>query len=192
MPADLFEADKPRKAPPGQPLADRLRPKNLDEGNKKQFAADLVDEQIDALTRGVMANSVACARCHDHKFDPISTADYYGLAGIFKSTRSMKNHKVVAMWNERPVGTEAELAASEAHRAEVSRLEEDLKVRTRHARADLKRETLERLADYLEAAARRNRSHRILASIPEIAAIGAAASFASSCTQPSASSYVGK
>ncbi|AGA31618.1 PSD1 and planctomycete cytochrome C domain-containing protein [Singulisphaera acidiphila] len=62
--------------------------KNLDESNKVQFAADLVDEQIDALTRGVMANSVACARCHDHKLDPFSMEDYYALAGIFASTKT--------------------------------------------------------------------------------------------------------
>jgi hypothetical protein len=62
--------------------------KNLDEGNEAQFAADVVDEQIDALTRGVMANSVACARCHDHKLDPFSMEDYYGLAGVFASTKT--------------------------------------------------------------------------------------------------------
>ncbi|WP_406701351.1 PSD1 and planctomycete cytochrome C domain-containing protein (plasmid) [Singulisphaera sp. Ch08] len=62
--------------------------KNLDEANKIQFAADLVDEQIDALTRGVIANSVACARCHDHKLDPFSMEDYYALAGVFASTKT--------------------------------------------------------------------------------------------------------
>jgi hypothetical protein len=65
-----------------------LGPKNLDEANKLQFAADVVDEQIDALTRGVMASSVACARCHDHKFDPFAMEDYYALAGVFASTRT--------------------------------------------------------------------------------------------------------
>ena len=65
-----------------------LGPKNLDEGNALQFAADLIDEQIDAVTRGVMASSVACARCHDHKFDPYSMEDYYALAGVFASTKT--------------------------------------------------------------------------------------------------------
>lgn len=63
-------------------------PKNLDEGNKLQFAADIVDEQIDAVTQAVLASSVACARCHDHKFDPFSMEDYYALAGIFSSTKA--------------------------------------------------------------------------------------------------------
>src|SRR5262249_41585600 len=65
-----------------------LGPKNLDEGNARQFAADLVDEQIDAVTRAVLASSVACARCHDHKFDPFAMEDYYALAGVFASSRT--------------------------------------------------------------------------------------------------------
>ncbi len=53
---------------------------------RAQFVADVVDEQIDATTQGLLATTVACARCHDHKFDPIPQADYYALAGIFAST----------------------------------------------------------------------------------------------------------
>jgi hypothetical protein len=62
--------------------------KNLSEMNPQQFVADVVDEQLDALTRGVLGSSVACARCHDHKFDPISMRDYYALAGIFYSSKT--------------------------------------------------------------------------------------------------------
>jgi hypothetical protein len=47
---------------------------------------DQYDDRIDTLTRGFLGLTVACARCHDHKFDPISTKDYYGLAGIVAST----------------------------------------------------------------------------------------------------------
>lgn len=63
-------------------------PKNLDEMNAKQFEADVVDEQLNAVTRAVMASSVACARCHDHKFDAFTMQDYYGLAGLFTSTKA--------------------------------------------------------------------------------------------------------
>ncbi len=63
-------------------------PKNLDEMNELQFRADVVDEQIDTVTRAVMGSSIACARCHDHKFDPITMEDYYALAGIFASTKT--------------------------------------------------------------------------------------------------------
>lgn len=65
-----------------------IGPKNLDEANSLQFHADLIDEQINTVTRAVLANSVACARCHDHKFDPFSMKDYYALAGIFASTKT--------------------------------------------------------------------------------------------------------
>ena len=48
--------------------------------------ADELDDRVDTLTRGFLGLTVACARCHDHKFDPIPTRDYYSLAGIFAST----------------------------------------------------------------------------------------------------------
>jgi len=63
-------------------------PKNLDAADAAQFRADVIDEQIDSLTRAVLGSSVACARCHDHKFDPFSMKDYYALAGIFASTKT--------------------------------------------------------------------------------------------------------
>ena len=53
------------------------------------FQMDVVADQIDVIGRGVMGLSVACARCHDHKFDPIPTRDYYALAGIFTSTQTL-------------------------------------------------------------------------------------------------------
>ena len=60
-----------------------LGPKNVNERNRVQFAADVVDEQIDATTRVFLGTSVSCARCHDHKFDAIPQTDYYSMAGIF-------------------------------------------------------------------------------------------------------------
>jgi cytochrome c553 len=63
-----------------------LGPKSLNQRNREQYLMDQADEQIDVATRAVMALSVACARCHDHKFDPIPQTDYYALAGIFRST----------------------------------------------------------------------------------------------------------
>jgi len=65
-----------------------IGPKGLNEMNPAQFRADLIDEQIDAVSRAIMASSVACARCHDHKSDPFSMRDYYALAGIFGSTHT--------------------------------------------------------------------------------------------------------
>ncbi|MEM0968802.1 MAG: DUF1549 domain-containing protein, partial [Verrucomicrobiota bacterium] len=60
--------------------------KGLNERNRRQFRMELVDEQIDTVTQSMLGLTVACARCHDHKSDPIPTDDYYALAGIFLST----------------------------------------------------------------------------------------------------------
>jgi hypothetical protein len=56
--------------------------------SKEQFAMDLADEQIDAFSQAMLGTTIACARCHDHKFDPITQRDYYALAGIFLSTET--------------------------------------------------------------------------------------------------------
>jgi len=61
--------------------------KDLNERDKTQYLMDQADDQIDVMGRSIMALTLGCARCHDHKFDPISTRDYYALAGIFSSTR---------------------------------------------------------------------------------------------------------
>jgi len=63
-----------------------LGPKDVNQRFKARFKMDNVDDQIDTVTRSTMALTVSCARCHDHKFDPIPTRDYYSLASIFAST----------------------------------------------------------------------------------------------------------
>jgi dienelactone hydrolase len=65
-----------------------LGPKSHVERNKLQFEMDVVDEQIDAVSLTFLGLTVACARCHDHKFDPVPQRDYYALAGIFRSTET--------------------------------------------------------------------------------------------------------
>ena len=66
-----------------------MGPKSLNNRNRAEFTMDLVDEQLDVTTRAFMAVTVACARCHDHKFDPIPTEDYYSMAGILTSTQTL-------------------------------------------------------------------------------------------------------
>ena len=63
-----------------------LGPKGLNEQSPRQFCLDLADEQVDTVSQAFMGMTVSCARCHDHKFDPISQREYYALAGIFLST----------------------------------------------------------------------------------------------------------
>ncbi|MBC8325483.1 MAG: PSD1 domain-containing protein [Verrucomicrobia subdivision 3 bacterium] len=66
-----------------------MGPKSLNNRDAREFKMDVVDEQLDVTTRAFMAVTVACARCHDHKFDPIPTEDYYSLAGVFASTQTL-------------------------------------------------------------------------------------------------------
>ncbi len=56
------------------------------DADKQKMVTDIVDDQIDVVTRGMLGVTMSCARCHDHKFDPFTTQDYYGLAGIFFSS----------------------------------------------------------------------------------------------------------
>jgi hypothetical protein len=67
--------------------------KDLNEKNNEQYLMDAIDDEIDVTSRAFMALTVSCARCHDHKFDPIPTAEYYALAGIFKSTVELSGVK---------------------------------------------------------------------------------------------------
>lgn len=66
-----------------------MGPKSLNERDKRQFRMDIVDEQIDTMSRSVLGLTVSCARCHDHKFDPFPTEDYYAIAGIFRSSQTL-------------------------------------------------------------------------------------------------------
>jgi len=65
-----------------------IGPKTLNERNGLKFELDVADEQIDVTTQAFLGITVACARCHYHKFDPIPQKDYYALAGIFRSTET--------------------------------------------------------------------------------------------------------
>jgi hypothetical protein len=65
-----------------------------DSAARKLVEATELDDRIDTLTRGFLGLTVSCARCHDHKFDPISQSDYYSLAGVFQSTK----------YEEKPLG----------------------------------------------------------------------------------------
>ena len=100
---------------------------NLEDQDKKNLVMDVVDEQLDAISKGFLAQTVTCARCHDHKFDPIPTADYYALAGILKSTRTL-NHSNVSKWLETTLPVDAKReAAIKAHEAQVSAMQDEIK-----------------------------------------------------------------
>jgi hypothetical protein len=76
-----------------------LGAKAFEETKPEVFRMDVIDEQIEVVSRSVLGLSIGCARCHDHKFDPIPTADYYALAGVFRSTETLYGYG--------PIGTGA-------------------------------------------------------------------------------------
>ena len=61
------------------------------DADKEKVHTDMVDDQIDVTGRAFLGLTLACARCHDHKFDPLTTKDYYAMAGIFFSSRILEN-----------------------------------------------------------------------------------------------------
>ncbi len=69
---------------------------------------DIIDDRIDVVSRGLFGLTVSCARCHDHKYDPIPTADYYSLYGVFSSSEAPQELPLVADPKETPGGEEFE------------------------------------------------------------------------------------
>jgi hypothetical protein len=129
-----------------------LGPKMLAEDDPVKMQMDIVDEQLDTLGGAFLGMTFGCARCHDHKFDPISTADYYALAGIFKSTQTMDNFKVVAKWHERPLATAAEINAVAAHATNLAAKKNELAAHVEQANRGLVTAARARMADYILAA----------------------------------------
>ena len=102
-----------------------LGPKMLTERDKEKLWLDTVDEQIDTMGRAFLGLTLGCARCHDHKFDPVSQEDYYALAGIFRSTEVVtgtRNGCVnVASWIERPLpGPQSDEITARVDRLELA------------------------------------------------------------------------
>jgi len=102
---------------------------------------DIIDDRIDVVTRGFLAQSVACARCHDHKYDPIPAADYYSLYGVFASSHEPSELPVLGKPEDSPQYAEY-LAARADKQKEVDAWLET----KRQATED---ELRSRLADYL-------------------------------------------
>ena len=99
----------------------------LENQNKKQLDMDVVDEQLDVIGKGLLAQTITCARCHDHKFDPIPTRDYYAMAGILKNVQVLK-HSNVSTTMEIPLPVaEAEKRKSELRSVAIAKLENELK-----------------------------------------------------------------
>jgi len=103
-----------------------IGPKPLLANDAVKVELDVVDEQIDTAGRAFLSLTLACARCHDHKFDPIPSSDYYSLVGIFKSTTTIhkydfQNHR---SWTERALGTDEDEKQHQRLKAEYDRANE--------------------------------------------------------------------
>ena len=162
---EAFNADKPFDAfvaeqlagdllsSTGQPHRNQLLtatgflsigPKVLAETDQAKMRMDIIDEQIDTVGRAFMGLTLGCARCHDHKFDPIATSEYYALAGIFKSTLTMRRYNKVAEWHEHQLPSPEATAMKQAFDARVAAAKRDLE-RAKASARDAVRKRLERL-----------------------------------------------
>jgi hypothetical protein len=99
------------------------------DADKEKMLTDIVDDQMDLTGRGFLGLTLACARCHDHKFDPISARDYYGLAGIFFSSHILPGPGAKTAGSPTlriPLATQAELAVRKAKEQRVAELEKEI------------------------------------------------------------------
>lgn len=100
-----------------------IGPKVLAEPDKQKMLLDIADEQLDTVGKTFMGLTLGCARCHDHKFDPIPTRDYYSLLAVFTSTRTMQSLNTVARAHERDL----DKPEIKADRAKLDRAKKDLR-----------------------------------------------------------------
>ena len=130
----------------------------LAEPDRQKLEMDIIDEQLDTMGKAFLGMTFGCVRCHDHKFDPISQADYYSMAAIFRSTRSLADEKLGAIkfWYEHSLATPEQLAAKAAHEKKVKERKAAAAAFTTQARKDLKAELQAQAAEYLLAAAQLN------------------------------------
>ena len=103
--------------------------KMLSERDKEKLTMDVVDEQISTVGSAFLGLTLGCCRCHDHKFDPIPTEDYYALAGIFRSTRTLEgeSQQYVSTWPRRALPADrAHVAAVKSHELQAAKLQRQL------------------------------------------------------------------
>ena len=117
-----------------------LGPKLLAEPDPVKLEMDMIDEQLDVIGRAFLGLTVGCARCHDHKSDPISMGEYYSLAGIFKSTVTIAEVKRPSRWFEHNLSSESRLKFAQKHESLIEvqkKLIQSFKDRANHELVDL-------------------------------------------------------
>lgn len=139
--------------------------KMLAEDDPVKMQMDIIDEQVDTIGRAFMGLTLGCARCHNHKFDPISIEDYYALAGIFKSTKTMSKFSVVAHWQERPLASADEMALQQMHQQQVQEQQAAIDQLVKAADEQVVKEAQAHVGSYLLAAASQLQSAQLLNKI---------------------------
>ncbi len=141
-----------------------LGAKMLAEDDPVKMQMDIIDEQVDTLGRAFLGMTFGCARCHDHKFDPIPTADYYSLAGIFKSTKTMENFNVVARWQEKPLASAEATAALQQHQQRIESQQAAIKELVTQGNTTIVAEARQHVGDYLLAALELQQTENLIAN----------------------------
>ncbi len=134
-----------------------LGPKAIAQQDKKKMLYDVYDEQVDVTTKAFLGLTVSCARCHNHKFDPILTKDYYSMVGIFASTKSFSDPMAfVSQSLYKPLVVKSEydvyLEKKKAHQARMKRRQLEIGEIVDRAKGKLVAENGSRLAEYMIAA----------------------------------------
>lgn len=109
---------------------------------------DIIDDRIDVVTRGLLGLTVSCARCHDHKFDPIPTADYYSLYGVFHNSTERRVKLPTRKASTQPA-TDAELAAKTSFETELAKREQQYRDQLAAQRQTAGERVHAKLTDYL-------------------------------------------
>jgi hypothetical protein len=125
------------------------------DADKQKMVTDIVDDQIDVVTRTMLGMTMACARCHDHKFDPYTTEDYYGLAGIFFSSSILPGPGAKTEGSpilHLPLASKEELAARTAREERINVLRAERDTLLVKERAALALEESAKTAQYILAA----------------------------------------
>lgn len=114
----------------------QLGPKALAEQDKEKLLMDIVDEQLDVVSRGMLGVTLTCARCHDHKLEPLTMVDYYAMAGILKSTKTMGDLDFVSNWKETYLGKPDAIQRLEDHDKKIKENAEAIKQQKKSAQPD--------------------------------------------------------
>ena len=126
----------------------------LAEPDMQKLEMDIIDEQMDTIGKAFMGMTIGCARCHDHKFDPITQADYYSMAAIFRSTRNLADEKMGAIkfWYEHSLATPEQIAEKKKYDEDVKAQKARIAAVSTKARTAIHAQLEERATDYLIAA----------------------------------------